>query len=136
MGYAVGIALALFVSLFARLTGLDRDRAFYPTIAIVIALLYVLFAVMGASSHALLVDSIPMAAFVLLAVLGFKLNLWLVVACLAGHGIFDLFHPHVIDNPGVPEWWPSFCMTYDLVAAAFLAGLLLRAKIAVRVASR
>lgn len=47
MEYAIGIALALIVSCFARVTGLDRDRAFYPTVAIVIALYYVLFAVMA-----------------------------------------------------------------------------------------
>jgi hypothetical protein len=37
LGYAIGIVLVLFVSAFARLVGLDRDRAFYPTIVIVIA---------------------------------------------------------------------------------------------------
>jgi hypothetical protein len=134
MAYLVGIALALVVASFARLTGLDRDRAFYPTVAIVIALYYVLFAVMGTSSHALLVDSLGMAAFAGIAVIGFKVNLWLVVAALAGHGVLDVFHPQVVDNPGVPEWWPPFCMAYDVGAAAFLAWLLLRGKIAARAA--
>jgi hypothetical protein len=132
MGYVVGIALALVVSTFARLTGLDRDRAFYPTVAIVVALYYVLFAVMGQSSRAVLVDSLGMAAFAAIAVIGFKGNLWLVVAALAGHGVLDAFHGHVVDNPGVPEWWPAFCMAYDVAAAAFLAWLLLSEKIAVR----
>ena len=47
MGYAIGIVLALCVSVFARVVGLDRDRAFYPTVLVVIASYYVLFAVMG-----------------------------------------------------------------------------------------
>jgi hypothetical protein len=132
MEYVIGIVLALIVSCFARLTGLDRDRAFYPTVAIVVASYYELFAVMGGSTHALVVESIVMAAFVLVAVLGFKLNLWLVVACLAAHGVLDVFHGLVITNPGVPQWWPAFCSTYDIGAAGFLAWLLVRSKWAVR----
>lgn len=132
MEYGIGIALALIVSCFARATGLDRDRAFYPTIAIVVASYYVLFAVMGGSSQALVVDAIVMAVFVLVAVLGFRFNLWLVAACLAAHGVLDAFHGLVVANPGVPEWWPAFCGTFDVGAAGFLAYLLLRSKLAAR----
>lgn len=132
MEYAIGIALALIVSCFARVTGLDRDRAFYPTVAIVIALYYVLFAVMGGSSHTLVVESIVMIAFVAVAVVGRKFNLWLIVGALAGHGIFDVLHNLVVTNPGVPEWWPAFCLTYDIAAAVFLAWLLMRSNLAAR----
>jgi hypothetical protein len=130
MGYVVGIVLALIVSCFARVTGLDRDRAFYPTVAIVVASYYVLFAAIGGSSHALAADSIVMAAFIVVAVIGFKWNLWLVVAALAGHGLLDVFHGTAIANPGVPEWWPAFCLTYDIGAAGFLAWLLMGSKLA------
>lgn len=126
MAYYIGIILALVAFLFARFTGLDRDRAFYPTVMIVIALIYGLFAVVGGDMAALGWESVVMVGFVLTAVLGFKFNLWLVVAALAGHGVFDLFHGHIIANSGVPVWWPSFCMTYDLTAAAGLAWLLYR----------
>jgi hypothetical protein len=60
------------------------------------------------------------------AALGFKKNLWLVVVALAAHGIFDFFHRRIVANPGVPAWWPAFCMTFDITAAAFLAWLLKR----------
>jgi hypothetical protein len=43
MPYLVWIVLSLGVALFARRVGLDRDRAFYPTVLIVIASYYVLF---------------------------------------------------------------------------------------------
>ena len=126
MAYVVGVCLALALSAFATLVGLDRDRAFYPTVMIVIALLYALFAAIGGSAHALLVECPMIAAFVLAAVLGFKFSLWIVVAALAAHGIFDSVHGHVIENPGVPTWWPMFCMAYDVTAAAYLAVLLRR----------
>jgi hypothetical protein len=112
------------VSGIATLIGLDRDRAFYPTLVVVIASYYVLFAVMGGSGHALVVETLVMAGFLLVAVIGFKKNLWLVVAALAAHGVFDFFHGRVVANPGVPAWWPAFCLTYDVTAAAFLAWLL------------
>jgi hypothetical protein len=38
MPYVVGIVVSLGVALFARRVGFDRDRAFYPTVLIVIAL--------------------------------------------------------------------------------------------------
>jgi hypothetical protein len=103
--------------------GLDRDRAFYPTVLIVVASLYVLFAVMGGSTHALVVELIVMTVFLLLAIAGFKVNMWLVVAGLAGHGVLDFFHGHIVSNPGVPDWWPAFCGAYDVAAAGCLAWL-------------
>jgi len=126
MPYVIGVVLALAAALFAKWVGLDRDRAFYPTVMIVIALLYVLFAAMGGSGHAVLLESIPMAGFVTAAVVGYRRSAWIVVAALAGHGVFDAVHGHLIDNPGVPAWWPEFCATYDLVAAACLGWIVAR----------
>jgi hypothetical protein len=120
----VGAFLAFAVGLLARASGLDRDRAFYPTVTIVIASFYALFAVMGASTHALVLESLVGAVFLAVAVAGFRSSLWVVVAALAAHGIFDLVHGSVIANPGVPSWWPAFCLTYDLTAAVYLAWLL------------
>jgi len=131
MEYVVGLGLALAVSVFASLVGLDRDRAFYPTVMVVIASYYALFAVIGGSLQALLVESIAIAAFVGLTVVGFKRNLWLVVAALAAHGVFDFFHGHIVINDGVPVWWPMFCLAYDIMAAACLAWLLKRSRVPV-----
>lgn len=120
MEYAIGFALALAVSSFARFVGFDRDRAFYPVVLIVIASYYVLFAVMGGSARALILESVLMSGFVAAAVFGLKRNLWLVAAALATHGVMDLFHGHLVDDPGLPEWWPAFCLAYDVVAAVFV----------------
>ena len=124
MEYAVGVSLALAVSFFASSVGLDRDRAFYPTLTVVIASYYGLFAVMGGSTSALAGESLVIAAFIFAASLGFRINLWLVVIALASHGIFDFVHGQLISNPGVPSWWPGFCLAYDVTAAAYLAWLL------------
>lgn len=124
MGYGIGTLLAIAVSLFARVARFDRDRAFYPTVLIVVASYYVLFAVMGGTTQALLIECGIMTAFVLAAVTGFKFNPWIVVAGLVGHGVMDFFHASLVTNAGVPIWWPAFCGAYDVAAGACLAWLL------------
>jgi hypothetical protein len=126
MAYLVGIVLALAVSLFGTVFSFDRERSFYPVMTIVIASTYQLFAAMGGTTQLLSLETAMFFVFVSAAVLGFRTNLWIVVGALAGHGTFDLVHPHLISNPGVPVWWPAFCMTYDISAALYLAWLLNR----------
>ncbi len=124
MPYLIGLVISSAVALMARGVGFDRDRAFYPTAVIVIASYGVLFATIGGSSSALVAELGVMLAFTVLAVVGFRSNPWLVVTALAGHGLFDAVHGHVIDNAGMPAWWPAFCASYDLGAGAWLAWLL------------
>jgi hypothetical protein len=124
MPFVIGIVLSVGVAVFARQVGLDRDRAFYPTVTIVIALYYVLFAVMSGSVQTVVIESVVMTLFAAAAVAGFKSNAWIVVVALAGHGVFDAFHGRVIENDGVPAWWPAWCFAYDVGAAACLAWLL------------
>lgn len=129
MEYFVGIALAISVGFLGTFVGFDRDRSFYPTIMAVIASYYALFAAMGGSLQELAVELIPIAAFLALAIAGYKHSLWLVVVAFAGHGVFDVIHSRLISNAGVPSWWPQFCLAYDVVAAAYLAFLLLRSRV-------
>jgi hypothetical protein len=124
--FAIGIVLSLGVALFARIVGLDRDRAFYPTVMIVIASYYVLFAAMSGSVHTVVIESAVMTLFAAAAVAGFKSSAWIVVVALASHGVFDAVHGHIIQNAGVPAWWPAWCLAYDVGAAACLGWLLPR----------
>ena len=125
MEYLIGVILTLAVVAFAAVIGFDRERAFYPTVLIVIASYYGLFAVMGASTRTLIIESIVAGVFVLVAVFGFKRNYWLLVAALIGHGVFDFAHHFLIDNPGVPRWWPGFCAASDVVFGAWLVVLII-----------
>ena len=125
--YIVGVVLSIGVALFARWVGFDRDRAFYPTVLIVVASYYVLFAVMSGSVETVLLESIIMALFAVAAVAGFKGSAWIVVSALAGHGVQDAVHGHLVANAGVPAWWPAWCLAYDVGAAGALAWILMRA---------
>ncbi|MEP7130347.1 MAG: hypothetical protein ABI770_04385, partial [Sphingomicrobium sp.] len=119
----VGIGLALAVALFARIVGFDRERVFYPVVLVVVASYYALFAVM-AGGASLVPESIGFVFFTAAAAIGFRTSLWVVVAGLAGHGVFDFFHHALVENSGVPTWWPTWCLAYDVAAAACLAALL------------
>lgn len=124
MEYAAGVILAITVGIFASAIGFDKERSFYPTVLIVIATYYLLFAAMAKSMDALVAETLPVLLFTSAAALGFRRNPWIVVAALAVHGVFDLIHHAVIANPGVPAWWTGFCLAFDLAAAAYLALLL------------
>ena len=126
MAFVIGVVLALAVSMYATALGLDRDRAFYPTVLLVIAFLYVLFATVGGSGHAVVVELIIGAVFAAAASIGFRKSLWLVVAGLAAHGVMDFFHGRLVSNPGVPVFWPAFCGAYDVAAAGYLSWRLAR----------
>ena len=127
MEYLIGIAVALAISRGATLIGFDRERSFYPTVLIVVASYYVLFAAMIGSLQTVVLESAVMAVFVFAAVAGFKGNAWIIVAGLAGHGVQDAIHGHILANAGVPAWWPAWCLAYDVGAAGALAWLLTRA---------
>lgn len=124
MEYLIGASLALGVGVFATVVGLDRSRAFYATVLIVVGSYYDLFAVLGGSAQALSLETLVFLGFAAVAVVGFRSNPWLIVAGLVAHGGQDLVHGQLIANPGVPAWWPGFCMAFDVAAGAYLAARL------------
>ena len=127
MPYVIGFSLALIVGGYATAMRLDRDRAFYPTVLIVVAAYYVLFAIMGGTGRTIVIESLIAGSFAIAASVGFRLNLWLVCAALAAHGLLDVVHGRFVENPGVPSWWPAWCLAYDVAAAGYLAWQIIRA---------
>lgn len=125
MEYAIGTILALAVAALAAAVKFDRDRAFYPTVLMVVASYYILFAAMAATGRTLLAEMVVCCIFSLAAIIGFKQSLWWVAAAIAGHGCFDFIHGWFIDNPGVPKWWPGFCTGFDVMLGALMAVRLL-----------
>ena len=126
---SVGVLLAIAVGLLGTIAGLDRDRAYYPVVAIVVASYYALFAVLGGSSQALVLESLVGLLFVAAAIAGFRRSLWIAAGALAAHGLFDFVHSGLIPNPGVPAWWPAFCLAFDVTAAAYLAWRLMARRV-------
>lgn len=128
MEYLIGVTSAVGIGLSTTVAGFDRDRSLYPVILVVIASYYGLFAVLSGGA-ALGWETGAFSAFALAAVVGFRVNLWIVATALAGHGLFDWYHGQLIENAGVPAWWPMWCLSYDVGAGTYLAWRLISKKI-------
>lgn len=111
----IGVLSAVAIAALARSTGFDRDRSFYPTVLVVIAAYYILFAVMGGSRQALVGELVVAVAFSTVAITGALRLPLLVGAGIFSHGLFDFVHYMMIQDAGVPDWWPGFCGSLDVV---------------------
>ena len=130
MEYLIGLLLSLAVAGLLVVIGLDRERGFYPTVMILTAAYYVLFALMGGSTRALMMEILVASGFSLIAIIGYKKNLWLIVIALVGHGAFDMVHRLMFENLGVPHWWPGFCLVIDVILGGLLTIRLMQRRLA------
>lgn len=124
--YFYGITIALGIIAIGKLIQFERERSFYPTVLIVIALAYVLLAVVEEEFTVALMEASIACVFIVISAYGFLRNLWWAVAGLIGHGVFDLLHGALISQQTAPAWWPGFCLAVDVVLGCYLAWLLAR----------
>ena len=89
----------------------------------VIASVYIGFAVADGRAKVLVVEVGVAAAFVLVAATAVTGSAWILVSCLAAHGLKDLWQ-HRTQFVRRTRWWPPFCATVDFVAATILAVLI------------
>ena len=119
----VGILLAVGIGALGKFTRFDQDRSFYSTVLVIIASYYVLFAVLDGSSRALVWELVIAVAFSAVAIIGALLLPTLVGIGITAHGLFDLVHNALIDNSGVPSWWPTFCGSIDVVLGLWVISM-------------
>tara|TARA_R110002167_G_scaffold91570_2_gene246399 strand:- start:71 stop:475 length:405 start_codon:yes stop_codon:yes gene_type:complete len=114
----IGLGLGGAIALFARQMRFDQDRSFYPTVLIVIASYYVLFAVM--SGAPIVVELVVAGIFSALAIAGAHYRVPLAGWGILLHGIFDFTRVGLIGDGGAPLWWPAFCGGIDVVLGLWL----------------
>ena len=92
----------------------------YAVGLVLIAAVYIGFAVADGRPAVIAVEATVAGAFVVLAAAGVTGSAWLIVIGFVGHGLKDLWQhrSHYVANT---RWWPPFCMTIDFVAAAIIA---------------
>ncbi len=111
----IGSSLGVAIFLLARMTGFASDRSFYPTVMVIIASYYVLFATMAAN-HAGLVEELVVAiTFSAPALAGYYRGARIAAATIFAHGIYDPAHGGLGAGHGAPEWWPVFYAAIDIV---------------------
>ncbi len=120
MEYLIGLISTVFIVALAKFTKFENDRSFYPTILIVIGLLYVLFAVIDGGRQTILFESLIAIVFMTIAVIGSKKSQILVGIGIILHGIFDISHPLFWENKGVPIFWAGFCSAIDVTLGAYV----------------
>jgi hypothetical protein len=87
---------------------------------VLIAGIYIGFAVADGRRTVLAVESGVAGMFVIVAAAGITGTPWLLVAGLAGHGFKDLWQ-HRTQFVANTRWWPPFCLVVDWVVAAIIA---------------
>jgi len=87
---------------------------------VLIAAVYIGFAVADGRWLVIAVETNVAAIFVIIAAAAITHSPWLLVVGLAGHGLKDLWQHrrHFVANT---RWWPPFCLVVDAVAATIIA---------------
>jgi hypothetical protein len=88
---------------------------------VLIAAVYVGFAVADGRPRVIAVECTVTFAFVVVAAAAVTGSPWLLVAGMIGHGLKDLWQhrTHFVANT---RWWPPFCLVVDFVVAAIIVG--------------
>lgn len=104
--------------------GADAGRLDTATVyalgIVVIASVYIGFAVADGRRTVLAVETGVAGIFIIIAAAAVTGTPWLLVAGLAGHGFKDLWQ-HRRQFVANTRWWPPFCLVVDWAVAAILA---------------
>jgi hypothetical protein len=114
-GIVIGLAQATTPLLFWWLD----TATVYALGTIVIASIYIGFAVADGRPKVIAVESGVTLAFVTVAAAAVTGSPWLLVAGFAAHGLKDLWQ-HRTQFVANTHWWPPFCMIVDWVVAAII----------------
>ena len=115
-GVAVGLANAAAPLVFWWLDG----ATVYAFGLVLIAAVYIGFAVADGRRVVLAVEITVAGVFVIIATAAVTGSPWMVVAGLAGHGFKDLWQ-HRRQFVANTRWWPPFCAVVDWTAATIIA---------------
>jgi hypothetical protein len=95
----------------------------YALELILIAAVYIGFAVADGRPKVIAVEIVVATVFVLLGAVAIAGPAWLLVIGYGGHGLKDLWQ-HRTHFVGNTRWWPPFCLVVDAIVAVALVVLL------------
>jgi hypothetical protein len=87
---------------------------------VLIASVYIGFAVADGRPKVIALESSVAAIFVVVAAVAVTGSLWLIAVGLGAHGVKDLWQ-HRSQFVANTRWWPPFCLVVDWFAAVIIA---------------
>lgn len=92
----------------------------HALMVVLIAAVYVGFAVSDGRTKVIAIESAVAAAFFVVSAIAVVATPWLLVAAYLAHGAKDLWqHRHQLVRG--TRWWPPFCFAVDMTVAAIVA---------------
>ena len=120
-----GVAVGVLVIVTARL--IRGQRWMYSLGLLTLPGLYASFAIKAgepAVGVSELIYGVPfIVAGLVFACVSVRRSAVVVGAFWILHGLYDLTHSRFFINTGVPDWYPAFCFSVDVVVGAYLLWL-------------
>ena len=125
LGALIGAAVGVLTIVAARL--IRGQHWVYSLGLLTLPSLYAFFALQAgeqALSAKEMIYGIPfIVAGLLFTFVSIRQSAVLVGALWILHGVYDLTHSRLFTNPGVPNWYPVWCFSVDVVIGAYLLWL-------------
>jgi hypothetical protein len=115
-GIAFGVAQAALALAF---WWIDLSTV-HALMVVLIAAVYVGFAVSDGRTHVIAVESAVVVTFFITAAVAVTATPWIVVAMYLAHGAKDLWQHRTHFVRGT-RWWPPFCFAIDITVAGIVA---------------
>tara|TARA_R110002096_G_scaffold11544_1_gene42434 strand:+ start:247 stop:651 length:405 start_codon:yes stop_codon:yes gene_type:complete len=116
-----GLIVGLVASAPHLIVPMDWSVAIAALTLVLIAGIYVGFAIMNGREKAFTTEASVAVTFSLLGLGGLLFSAWIIPIGLIGHAIWDMLHhrkSHLLAD--VPTWYVPFCIVVDVVLAVVL----------------
>ena len=121
----IGVAVGVLTIVLARV--IRGQRWVYSIGLLTLPSLYASFALLAGEQAVAVKEMIYGIPFVLgglvFAIVSVRHSAVVVGALWILHGLYDLAHSQLITNAGVPDWYPVWCFSVDVVIGAYLLWL-------------
>ena len=121
----IGVAVGVLTIVLARV--IRGQHWVYSIGLLTLPSLYALFALRAGEPAVAVNEMIYGIPFVVgglvFAIVSVRHSALTVGALWILHGVYDLTHSQLITNAGVPDWYPIWCFSVDVVIGAYLLWL-------------
>lgn len=106
----------------------DRKKLHIASVALFLAaFIYILFALYEFHPLWIMVEVTGLLLFLMFIWMGYQYSFWFLSMGWLLHVVWDVgFHPAEA-APYIPHWYPWLCVGFDVIAALYVAVILLRA---------